>query len=204
MGSKKLFILLFMVIGLLNCADNKEEILRERTKKYFAAWNNHDFVHPDFRNFKRDTSYTWHDTKEGEGIRSIFDPNSGWKQWDVAWNGTYQYEFIEVNTDSLKVIIEFDETTDFLKFIGMPEGFSAVVTYWFDEELRVKETLYDWSDDNKSMHEVIKPIVEWAKENDSLRIYQIYLENGFVPNKENADQWKELFRLYESDRTLIE
>lgn len=200
MRIKKLSILPICGLIFFSCTDNTEDVIRQKTNNYFTAWNNHDFVHPDFQEFKRDTSYTWHDAKVGQGIESIFNPNSGWKQWDVAWNGIYQYEILEIDTDSMKVTGDFIETNDFLKYIGMPEGFSATVTYWFDEELKVKETLYDWSEDNRSLHDLIKPVVDWAKENDSIRIQRIYLENGFVPSKENADEWKELFQLYETAR----
>ena len=100
------------------------------------------------------------------------------------------------------VIVNFQETTDFLKIIGMPEGFSAKVTFWFDNDLKVKETLYQWSEQNISMHDAIKPIVDWARVNDSLRIQKIYLENGFVANRENAAEWRKIIELYEKNNTL--
>lgn len=192
-----LFPLMTLMLIFWGCSsENTEQILRKKTEKYFEAWNKQDFQNPDFTDFKRDTSLTWHGTKEGEGRPSIFNPNSGWKQWDVAWNGTYTFDILEIDADSLKVVGKFRETTDFLKFIGMPEGFGATLTFWFDEQYKVKETLYGWHEDNRDMHEVIKPIVDWAKEHDSLRIQKIYLQDGFVPNRENAQEWKALFDLY--------
>ena len=188
-----------MTLGLIlwSCSENnKEAILGKKIEDYFLSWNKQDFNHPDFSKFKRDTSYTWHGTKKGEGIQSIFNPNSGWKQWDKAWNGVYTYDIIKIDTDSMKVIGEFRETTDFLKIIGMPEGYAAKVTFWFDDNYKVKETLYAWNSDNKKMSEVIRPIVEWAIVNDSIRIYNIYLKDGFIPNKENAKEWNNLLNAY--------
>lgn len=188
--------LLIFVIFLWGCATSTKHILRKKTKAYFKAWNRHDFTNSDFANFKMDTCYVWHNNKKGKGQQNVFDPNSGWKQWDIAWNGTYQFEITNIDTGSLKVTGKFIETTDFLKIIGMPTGYSATVTYWFNKDLKVKEILYDWDEKNRNMHEVIKPIVIWAKEHDSLRIQKIYLRDGFVPNKENAKEWKELLMLW--------
>ena len=89
-----------IILGFIFCScfnNDKETILRQKIDKYFLAWNNQAFSHPDFSNFKKDTSYTWHDKKEGKGIQSIFNPNSGWKQWDKAWNGYYTYNIIKID-----------------------------------------------------------------------------------------------------------
>jgi len=144
-GMEKRNLMAVLTIGLVlwSCSENnKEAILGKKIEDYFLSWNKQDFNHPEFSKFKRDTSYTWHGTKKGEGIQSIFNPNSGWKQWDKAWNGVYTYDIIQIDTDSMKVIGEFRETTDFLKIIGMPEGYAANVTFWFDDNYKVKETLY--------------------------------------------------------------
>ena len=193
-----------IILGFIFCScfnNDKETILRQKIDKYFLAWNNQAFSHPDFSNFKKDTSYTWHDKKEGKGIQSIFNPNSGWKQWDKAWNGYYTYNIIKIDIDSMKVIGEFNETTDFLKIIGMPEGYSAKVTFWFDDNDRVNNTLYAWNVTNRKMKEVIEPIVEWAKVNDFIRINKIYLNDGFIPNTENAKEWKILLAKY--NKTIL-
>ena len=193
-----------IILGFIFCScfnNDKETILRQKIDKYFLAWNNQAFTHFDFSSFKNDTSYTWHGKKEGKGIQSIFNPNSGWKQWDKAWNGYYTYNIIKIDIDSMKVIGEFNETTDFLKIIGMPEGYSAKVTFWFDDNDRVMETLYAWNVTNRKMKEVIEPIVEWAKVNDFIRINKIYLNDGFIPNTENAKDWKIL--LAEYNKTIL-
>lgn len=194
MRSAKVPIYFFFV--LISCSPGKEQVLRGKVENYFAAWNRQDFESADFAAFKKDTSYTWHGKKEGDGIRSIFNPNSGWKQWDKAWNGTYSYTSMRIDTDEMTVSGRFNETTDFLKQIGMPEGFSATVTYWFDDYYQVKETQYDWDPDNQSMHDKIKPLVEWATINDSITIHRIYLKDGFRPSTENAKDWKKLLNLY--------
>lgn len=202
MSSLKIIIAFFIGTVIISCNGTEENDLQKKTEAYFSAWNRHDFTHPDFANFKLDTSYVWHGKKEGEGIESVFDPNSGWKQWDIAWNGTYHFEITRI--DAARRIVEgnFHENTDFFKIIGMPEGISAVVTYWFTEDMRVKETQYNWSDKNRSMHDLVKPMVEWARENDSLRIQKIYLLDGFIPNEENAAEWKTLFEMYGKSRSL--
>lgn len=187
------YILFYLIIILLyGCFDKTKYTLETKTTAYFEAWNNHDFTNPDFATFKRDTSYTWHGEKKGGGIRSVFNPNSGWKQWDKAWAGSYAFTITEVDLTDLSVTGDFQEKTDFLKIVGMPEGFSARVTFWFDENLLVKETFYDWSEQNKSLDDLLKPIVHWAKENDSMRIQKIYLQDGFVANEQNANEWKVL------------
>ncbi|MEP1096506.1 MAG: hypothetical protein ABJG78_15430 [Cyclobacteriaceae bacterium] len=194
MRSTTILIVLFLLC--ISCSDKKEQIIREKVEDYFSAWNNQAFESAAFAQFKTDTSYTWHGEKEGPGIRSIFNPNSGWKQWDKAWNGHYTYDSIVVNIEEKKVTGRFNETTDFLKEIGLSAGFSAIVTFWFDENYRVKETLYEWNPDNQSMHQRIKPLVEWAKVNDSSTINRIYLKDGFKPSTKNANDWKHLLRVY--------
>ena len=190
-----------LTIGLLcwSCSGvDKEAVLEGKIENYFSAWNGQNFDHPHFSEFKRDTSYTWHGTKKGKEIRSVFNPNSGWKQWDKAWNGAYTYRILKIEVASMKVTGEFTETTDFLKIIGMPEGLAATVTFWFDDTNKVEETLYAWNSDNKNMHQLLKPIVTWAKEHDSVTIQKIYLQDGFVPNTENAEVWKRLIERYET------
>ncbi len=189
-------LLALSITILLSCNENKEAIIQEKVERYFSAWNRQDFESPNFSLFKNDTSYTWHGTKEGSGNRSIFNPNSGWKQWDKAWNGTYAFNNPKIDIDEMKVSGDFNETTDFLKLIGMSEGFSATVTFWFDDNYRVKETLYAWNPDNRSMHDQIKPLVEWAKENDSTTIHQIYIQSGFKPSLKAAKKWEKLLDSY--------
>ena len=197
---RKIQVVICLLAGwlLTACSPDTATILRSKTTAYFEAWNRQDFKSPAFASFKLDTSLVWHGKKEGPGIVSIFNPNSGWKQWDVAWYGTYDYEITQVNVEELSVTGSFQETHDFFKRIGMPEGLSAKVTFWFNEDLKVKETFYDWSPDNRSMHDLIKPMVEWAKVHDSIRINNIYLQEGFVPSTENAREWQVLFDLYEA------
>lgn len=202
MNNTKLYLVLVLVGLLFECSAPAEQELRKKTEAYFAAWNRHDFTHPDFANFKLDTSYVWHGKKEGKGIETLFDPYSGWKQWDIAWNGAYKFQITRIDAENRIVQGNFHETTDFFKIIGMPEGITAVVTFWFTPDMQVKETQYNWSDSNRSMHDLVKPIVAWARENDSLRIQKVYLQDGFVPNKENAAEWKILFDSYRIAMTL--
>ena len=103
MNIKNISTLLIWGILLLGCKTPAVDVLREKTEDYFVAWNRHDFTHPDYANFKVDTKYVWHIKKGGDGIQSIFDPNSGWKQWDIAWNGTYQFKITHIDIDELKV-----------------------------------------------------------------------------------------------------
>ncbi|MEM7085522.1 MAG: hypothetical protein AAF489_05025 [Bacteroidota bacterium] len=190
--------LLLLALGLFCCSEKQtQKTLEEKIEAYFTSWNQYDFENPAFSEFKLDTSLIWHGTKKGKGIRSVFNPNSGWKQWDRSWNGTYTFKIQEMDLDSLKVTGAFTEITDFHKQIGMPEGLSATVSFWFNDDLKVKETLYAWDPNNKSMHELIKPMVAWAKVNDSLLIENIYLKDGFVPNFKNARAWKKLMNDYQ-------
>ena len=193
----KVLSVALLLFCFTSCQENKEAILKEKTAQYFAAWNARSFDSPAYKNFKRDTSYTWHGSKEGTGNLSVYKPNSGWKQWDIAWNGTYLFDSLQFDPNQNSVTGRFNETTDFLKIIGMSEGYSATVTYWFDENNQVAETLYGWDENNPSMSDYVKPIVEWAKVNDSTTIKRIYLDGGFEPNTENAMDWKRLFEQYE-------
>ncbi len=189
--------LLIFVIALISCSSGSEEdVMKAKVAAYFNAWNNQEFTSEAFRGFTLDTSYTWHSEKIGEGSRSIFNPNSGWKQWDKAYNGTYTFDSVVVNTKERTITGKFTETTDFLKDIGMPEGFAAIITYWYNEDLKVTGKLYGWNPNNRSMHDMVKPIVEWAKTYDSAAIAQVYLTNGFKPSTENAAIWKRLITAY--------
>ncbi|MCE7991651.1 MAG: hypothetical protein HEP71_06715 [Roseivirga sp.] len=87
---KKVYLIFTVaVFAFASCSTVDEEAeMRSKVENYFAAWNKQEFTSEAFRGFTRDTTYTWYSPeKEGEGIRSVFNPNSGWKQWDVAWNG---------------------------------------------------------------------------------------------------------------------
>lgn len=198
MKKQNTLALLYLTVICFSCSEKQTtKILNNKIEAYFASWNQYDFENPAFSEFKQDTSLTWHGTKYGKGIPSVFNPNSGWKQWDKSWNAIYAFEILEIDLDSMKVTGAFSEITDFHKQIGMPEGLSATVSYWFNDDLQVKETLYAWHPDNQSMHELIKPLVAWAKLNDSILIETIYLKDGFVPSFKNARAWKKLIKDYQ-------
>ncbi|MCE7991652.1 MAG: hypothetical protein HEP71_06720 [Roseivirga sp.] len=80
----------------------------------------------------------------------------------------------------------------------MPEGFSGNLTFWYDDELKVIEKVYDFDSENRSMHDMVKPMVEWAKTNEATLegITKVYLANGFKPSTENAVIWKEILEAY--------
>jgi len=42
----------------------------------------------------------------------------------------------------------------------------------------------------------MQPIVDWALENESLEIAELYPNNEFVPSTENAFRWKKLLERY--------
>ncbi len=191
------FAWLCFVLPLVFCSSQsiKDRVL-EKVDRYYAAKNRHDFEHPDYAEFKQKVSLTWHGAKEGEGITSRFNPNSGWNQWDVAWNGSYSFSVTAFDESEVSVTGRFNEDNEFFHLIGIPHGLSATVTFWFDEELRVKETQYNWDESNQSVHEKLKPIVAWAITYDSLATHQVYLKDGFVPNAENARIWKKLLTAY--------
>ncbi len=192
-----IFYLLIMPLSL-SCGDTVEDQMAIKVDLYYAAKNRHDFSSPDYTQFKRDTSTTWHGERSGKGFQSIFNPNSGWNQWDIAWDGRYRYEIIDARSDSLLVRLRFTEFNEFLTAVGIPEGLSATVTFWFDEDLRVRETLYGWDDDNQSVHENLKTIVEWALSYDSAAIAEVYLNDGFEASAQKADMWKPLLAMYQS------
>ncbi len=181
----------------LSCGDTVKEQLADKVHQYYAAKNRHDFGSLAYTKFKCDTSTTWHGERTGEGLRSLFNPNSGWNQWDIAWEGRYEYEIVEVDSDSLLVRLRFTEFNEFLTAVGIPEGLSATITFWFDEDLRVKETLFGWDDDNQSVHENLKPIVSWALSYDSAAIAEVYLNDGFEASAQKADMWKPLLEAYQ-------
>lgn len=189
----KLTIFLFLLLVSSGC---EETTIRNRIHAHFAAWNRQDFDHEDFKAFLNDSILIWHNKKIGNGQLSVIDPNSGWKQWDKAWNGSYQLDSVIIDTQQHKVTANFAETNDFNKLIGMPEGYRARVTYWLDSKGRVKEVLYDWADQNPEIKEKLKPIVEWALENDSSAIAEAYLQNGFQPSATNAAKWKKILNGY--------
>ena len=187
------------LFALVSCNQSEEEeIMLEKVNAYFVAWNNQGFTSPAFRGFTKDTSYTWHTEKKGEGSMSIFNPNSGWKQWDKAMNGVYTFENIDINTHARTITGDFTETTDFLKAIGMPEGFSAKITYWYNKDFQITGKLYGWSPDNRSMATMVKPMADWAKANNPELIEQVYPNESFTPSTENAKIWKQIIANYKA------
>ncbi len=185
-----------IVLSLLIFQDDTETMIRRKIVGYFAAKNSHDFNSSAYRDFKRDSSRTWHNEKEGEGILSVFNPNSGWNQWDVAWSGKYKHEIIRVNPKERTAVVRFNENNEFFQALGIEEGLWATVTFWFDENLRVKETLYDWDKDNEGVGVKLDKIAEWALKSDSATILKVYPNNRFIPNSENAVIWRKLISGY--------
>ncbi len=76
----KLQLMLLLVLFAVGREQpNREAMLANRVQNYFKAWNNHDFDHPHFTTFIRNTIRLWHNEKKGPGIISIHDAQSGWK-----------------------------------------------------------------------------------------------------------------------------
>jgi hypothetical protein len=191
--------LLLVTISIVGCGQpNEEAIMVGKVNDYFSAWNDQRFTSQAYQNFTTDTSYTWHNEKKGAGSASVFNPNSGWKQWDVAMNGTYTYTNIIVDTDARTITGDFTETTDFLKEIGMPEGFAAKITYWYNDDLKVTGKLYGWDPNNRSMGTMVKPMADWAKVNNRELIEQVYPDERFTPSTANAVVWKQIIANYKA------
>ena len=191
------FTSLLFILAIVGCNQPDEEgIMMDKVNAYFAAWNNQEFTSEAYKGFAKDTSYTWHTEKKGEGIPSTYNPNSGWKQWDKAMNGIYTFDNLVIDIKARTIIGDFTETTDFLKEIGMPEGFAAKITYWYDEDFKIKERLYGWNPNNRSMATMVKPMADWAKKNNPDLIAQVYPEERFTPSTENAVIWKQIIANY--------
>lgn len=114
-------------------------------------------------------------------------------------NGHKTIDSITFIPNKNKITARFQETTDFLTQIGMPEGFKATIHYWLDEQGLVKEVLYDWSSNNPDFTAQLKPVVDWAIKNDSTEIADLYLKNGFEPSWINGIRWKRIMNKYSQD-----
>jgi hypothetical protein len=74
-------------------------------------------------------------------------------------------------------------------------------TYWLDQNYKIYEILLYWiPEENTETGEHLEPIVEWALQNDSLEIQQLYPNGRIVPSSENARRWKKLLRKYHDSK----
>ena len=179
--------------------DRADQIL-SRYSDYVKALNARQFLSEPYRSFRRDTVLVWHSERKGNPLISVYNPFSKWKQWDAYMNGHKHIDSIRYIPKEHKLTARFRETTDFLDQIGMPEGFAATIHYWLDENDKVKEILYDWSENNADFTTQLRPLVEWAVKNDSAEIADLYLQDGFQPSWTNGIRWNRIVNKYNSDK----
>lgn len=184
-------LLVLMIIASYNDEQRKLEI--------FSVYFSDSKEFPERKwNYTADTVKVWYDEKKGEAIKRIKGKPSlsGWKQWDKEMNSTSKYDSIWYDKRERAIKGYFYENNDFYKLIGKGPT-KTLRTYWFDDKEKIHEILYYWiPEENTTTSEYLKPIVEWAKQIDSIEISKLYPNGQIIPSKDNAIQWKKLLHRY--------
>lgn len=188
-----------LVIVLIACNENKvkNDELQLFTEYYNAVKQGSD----EKWNFTADTVKLWYDEKKGEPILQIKGkPSTGkWKEWDEVMNSSSNYDSLWFDQEEKSIKGYFYENNDFYQLIGKSPT-KTQRTFWLNENKRINEILIYWIPEvNTTTSEHLKPIVDWALENDSAEISELYSNGRIVPSKENALRWKKLLNKYNTN-----
>ena len=197
MGKITCNLFLFInVIVMMSCETQKEEnVALEVFRNYYSAIKEDS----DERwNYTSDTVEIWFDDKEGTpSLRIKGKESTGkWQDWDVEMNSTSWYDSLWYDRDEEVIQGYFFENNDFYELIGKSPT-KTLRTYWLNENNKIDEILIYWiPEENTPSSEHLNPIVEWALENDSTEITELYPNGAIIPSKENAIRWKKLLSKY--------
>lgn len=187
-------LLIITLIGAVSCNKQRNDGLKLFADYYSAVKENSDKQW----NYTSDTVKLWFDEKSGEPILQIKgDKSTGkWKEWDIELNSTSSYDSLWLDQENNVIMGYFYENNDFYELIGKAPT-KTLRTYWLNEQTKINEILIYWiPDDNTTTSKHLKPIKEWALENDSIEINQLYPDNTIIPSRENARRWKKLLNNY--------
>jgi hypothetical protein len=190
----------FSLLVLGNCTKVYEETrYLEHFRDYYSASKSGSL---NKWNFTTDTVKVWFDKKSGDPSLQIKgkQKTGKWSEWDKEMNSSSNYDSIWFDDHENAVKGYFFENNDFYELIGK-EPTKTERTFWFDQNRKIKEILIYWiPEENTTTAEHLKPIVEWAMENDSLEIQQLYPDGNFIPSAQNAIRWKDLLKSYRDSK----
>ena len=201
---KKKFIFIPIISGfvMVSCETKRESNRYINTfRNYYSELKKGS---DDKWNYTTDTVKVWWDDKDGDPILQIKGKESigPWRAWDEEMNSSTKYDTLWFDKEELAVKVHFVETNDFYKLIGKNTS-KTLQTFWFNSEGKIKEKLIYWiPEENTISSEHLKPIVEWAMENDSIEISQLYGNGQIIPSRANAIRWKKLLKKYNTFKMI--
>ncbi len=139
----------------------------------------------------------WFDEKTGPGRPK--SPISGWGAWDLELNAVNTYSDVEIVGNSLTAL--FHEQNDFSRLIGFP-GWRSRSTYWFDEQGRIAEQLYEPMAQHPPMQAYFDAPLRWARTHHADELAAIYPEEQFRPNTDTARRWRTLLLAWRAETGL--
>lgn len=167
--------------------------------EYYKAVQNHS---EKKWNYTTDTVKVWFDDKKGKPVLNIKGTGSTgmWEEWDEEMDATASYDSLWYNETEHTIKGYFYENNDFYRLLGKGPT-KTLQTYWLNENDKIKEVLIYWiPEENTTTSEHIKPVVEWAKENDSTEIRKLYSNEKLIPTRHNAKRWKALLKKYNEQK----
>jgi hypothetical protein len=194
-------VILIIFIGCKN--SGKESVQLELFREYYAAYKAGS---EDKWNFTADTVKLWFDDKNSRPILQIKGkkPAGKWKEWDEEMNATSSYDSLWFDKDEHSIKGYFQENNDFYELIGKSST-KTLQTYWLNHNNKIYEILIYWiPEENTTTGEHLKPIIEWAMENDSIEIQHLSPDNSIIPSRENARKWKKILERYHKEKQAHE
>lgn len=199
---KSILCFLSFLTFLLSCDEKESLALTDRLEEYLEAKSKKDNSH---WSFEADTIHTWFDTKSGPGMIRLRGKSSTgpWAEWDIEMNSYSTYDSLKADLSTNTVSGVFREHNDFFDLIGKKKGTKSRRVYYFNDEGLVEGVLMVWVRELPTTDQYLKPIVEWAKKNDSLEIQYLYQNNEITPSMDNAKRWKELLQRFNREKEII-
>jgi hypothetical protein len=130
----------------------------------------------------------WFDRREGPGMSAA--EMRGLFEWDRACAA--ELEQRELTFEGDRAIGVFHETNEFARLLGFP-GWTARVTFWFDEHARIAGQLYEPLP-GPSFEEAFAPALRWLQANRPHELAAVYVDGRIVHSAESAERWLQLLR----------
>lgn len=155
--------------------------MKKQFETYFQALNNHD-IDKTLRFYAEAFELHFSGSDfiiQKKGMRQILG-------WDQGVNGKVSYKNLKTEGNSVTGL--FTEQNDFFRLIGIKELKSENTYVYNPSGLIIKQT-YRMLPDQPSFQAKMQPAVEWARENKSKELREIYPQDQIKYSREMGKRW---------------
>lgn len=146
-------------------------------------------------------SRIWFGEKIGEGQRRSIDGGGPWAAWDEVFRSRSAVRDVKVDGSMVRTRVE--EMNDWYRLIERAPSV-YFVSYWFDEDGRIAETLIHADPDAPEGEDRLADFRAWADAKHPGAVEALMPQGEIVPSRANAERWTELLLEWRASSGLLD